>query len=109
MQAPAFPWFPDALRVFIALYAYSQYFCSPSVFVNCTPLTPPPPGHGRHVDPELVCALTSTAATAAHELAVLADTCQAARGAMRAELGLARRLDAHFLQVGGTKISSVRA
>lgn len=53
-------------------------------------------------------ALTSTAATAAHELAVLADTCPAARGAMRAELGLARRLDAHFLQVGRYRASSDR-
>ena len=60
-----------------------------------------PPGRGRYVDPALISALTSTAATAAHELAVLADTQPQARRVLQSELGLARKISISFLQVRG--------
>eukprot|EP00198_Chlamydomonas_reinhardtii_P006725 XP_001696061.1 predicted protein [Chlamydomonas reinhardtii] len=55
-------------------------------------------GRGRYVDPALISALTSTAATAAHELAVLADTQPQARRVLQSELGLARKISISFLQ-----------
>jgi hypothetical protein len=56
-------------------------------------------GKGRYVDPELVSGLLATAATAAHELAVLADGSPDARRAMQ-EQRLSKRLSVTFLQVG---------
>ncbi|KAG2445493.1 hypothetical protein HXX76_000109 [Chlamydomonas incerta] len=55
-------------------------------------------GRGRHVDPDLISALTATAATAAHELAVLADTQPDARRVLQGELGLGRKISIPFLQ-----------
>ncbi|KAG2431939.1 hypothetical protein HYH02_013157 [Chlamydomonas schloesseri] len=55
-------------------------------------------GRGRHVDPALISALTATAATAAHELAVLADTQPQARRVLQGELGLGRKISIPFLQ-----------
>jgi hypothetical protein len=58
-----------------------------------------PKGHGRHVDPELISALTCTAVTAARELAVLADIVPEARRMMIGELGLRSKINGTFLQV----------
>ncbi|GIL58130.1 hypothetical protein Vafri_12986 [Volvox africanus] len=55
-------------------------------------------GHGRYVDPDLISALTSTAATAARELAVLADTVAEARRMMISDMGLRSKVNPPFLQ-----------
>lgn len=49
---------------------------------------------------DLIYGLLSTATTAARELAALADAVPEARRALSTELGLSRKIDTTFLQVG---------